>query len=79
MTGIVSVDNGMDFSNELMTGWASNGFFVSKTTLGGLADLGYIVDYTKAGIVNHTVSVPEWSSAALGLSSVVLLVRRRRS
>ena len=79
LTGIVSVDNGMDFTNELMTGWASNSFFVSKTTLGGLADLGYIVDYTKAGIVNHTVSVPEWSSLSLGLSSVVLLVRRRRS
>lgn len=59
LTGIVSVDNGMDFSTELMTGWASNSFFVSGTTLGGLDDLGYMVDYTKAGVVNHVVSVPE--------------------
>ncbi len=78
LTGIVSVSNGMDFSNELMTGWASNNFFVSNTTLGGIDDLGYIVDYTKAGVVNHVVSVPEWSSLGLCLSGGVLLARRRR-
>ncbi len=78
LTGIVSVDTGMDFANELMTGWASNSFFVSRTTLGGLDDLGYTVDYTKAGVVNHIVSVPEWSSLGLCLSGGVLLVRRRR-
>ena len=74
----MSVSNGMDFSNELMTGWASNNFFVSNTTLGGIDDLGYIVDYTKAGVVNHVVSVPEWSSLGLCLSGGVLLARRRR-
>lgn len=77
LTGVVSVSNGMDFTNELMTGWASNSFFVSATTLGGLDDLGYTVDYSKAGVVNHTV-VPEWSSLGLCLSSAALLVRRRR-
>ncbi len=78
LTGIVSVDNGMDFSTELMTGWAANTFFLSRTTLGGLDDLGYIVDYTKAGVINHTVSIPEWSSLALCLVSSCLLTRRRR-
>jgi hypothetical protein len=77
-TGIVSVDNGMDFSKELMTGWASNTFFVSRTTLGGLDDLGYIVDYSKAGVVNHIVTVPEWSSTGLLLLGSGLMVRRRR-
>lgn len=79
LTGIVSLANGMDFTNELMTGWASNSFFVSRTTLGGLDDLGYIVDYSKAGVVNHTVIVPEWSSLGLCLASGALLFRRRRS
>ena len=78
LTGIVSVNNGMDFANELMTGWASSSFFVSNTTLGGLDDLGYIMDYTKAGVVNHVVSVPEWSSLGLCLAGAVILARRRR-
>lgn len=78
LTGIVSVDNGMDFTNELMTGWASNTFFVSRTTLGGLDDLGYIIDYSKAGVVNPIVTVPELSSLGLCLASAVLLLRRRR-
>ena len=78
LTGIVSVNNGMDFSDELMTGWASSSFFVSNTTLGGLDDLGYIMDYTKAGVVNHVVSVPEWSSLGLCLAGGVMLARRRR-
>jgi len=78
LTGFVSVDNGMDFTNELMTGWASSTFFVSRTTLGGLDDLGYIMDYSKAGVVNHTVVVPEWSSLALCLPGAVFLLRRRR-
>ena len=78
LTGIVSVDNGIDFANELMTGWASNSFFLSRTTLGGLDDLGYIVDYSKAGAINHTVVVPEVASLGLFLASGILLVRRRR-
>ena len=76
-TGIISADNGMDFSNELMTGWASSTFFVSRTTLGGLADLGYTVDYSKAGVVNHIVTVPEWSGTTLLLPGLGLLFRRR--
>lgn len=78
LTGIVSVSNGMDFTNELMTGWASNSFYVSATTLGALDDLGYIVDYSKAGVVRHTVLIPEWSSLGLCLTGGGLLVRRRR-
>ncbi len=76
-TGIVSVINGQDFTNELMTGWASSTFFISETTLGGLDDLGYIVDYSKAGLVTHVV-VPEISSLGLSLVSFALLFRRRR-
>lgn len=78
LTGVVSVSNGMDFTNELMTGWDSDSFYLSATTLGGLDDLGYIVDYSKAGVVTHTVIVPEWSSFGLCLASSLLLVRRRR-
>lgn len=78
LTGIVSADNGMDFTNELMTGWASSTFFISRTTLGALDDLGYIVDYSKAGVVDHTVTVPELSSALLCLGAMPLLFSRRR-
>ena len=77
-TGIVSVSHGMDLQDELMTGWASGNFFLSRTTLGSLDDLGYIVDYSKAGIVNHIVVVPELSSISLCLLGGALLFRRRR-
>lgn len=77
-TGILSVDNGMDFSNELMTGWASGIFFVSRATLGTLDDLGYTVDYSKAGVVNHIVTVPELSSLMLALAALPWAVTRRR-
>lgn len=76
-TGIVSNLTGRDFSNELMTGWASSSFFVSTVTLGGLDDLGYTVDYSKAGVVNHIV-IPEASSLILGLAAVPWILRRRR-
>lgn len=78
-TGIVSTLTGLDLANELMTGWASSTFFVSKMTLGALDDLGYTVDYSKAGIVNYVASVPEWSSLALGLGVLpwALMLRRR--
>jgi hypothetical protein len=79
LTGIVSEDTGLDFRNELMTGWAASTFFVSKTTLGGLDDLGYIVDYSKSGIVSHVVNVPEVSSLSLCVLSGLLLGRRRRT
>lgn len=77
-TGLTSGPGGPDFRTELMTGWASNTFFISTVTLGGLDDLGYIVDYSKAGPVNHTVVVPEVSSVGLVLLSVGLMFRRRR-
>lgn len=76
-TGFVSNITGLDFSNELMTGWASSTFFVSTVTLGSLDDLGYQVDYSKAGIVDHIV-VPEASSLVFGLAAMSLTLRRRR-
>lgn len=76
-TGFVSNLTGMDFANELMTGWASSTFFISGVTLGGLDDLGYIVDYSKAGVVNHIV-VPETSSLVFSLIGASLLLRRKR-
>ncbi|NQX01354.1 PEP-CTERM sorting domain-containing protein [bacterium] len=80
-TGFVSNLSGMDFSKELMTGWASNSFFLSTVTLGGLADLGYTVDYTKAGVINYTASaVPEPAGVlAVGALLVGGLLTRRRS
>ncbi|GAA5131547.1 hypothetical protein JIN84_06845 [Luteolibacter yonseiensis] len=76
-TGFVSNLTGMDLSNELMTGWASNTFFISEMTLGALDDLGYIVDYSKAGVVDHIV-VPELTSLVLCLGAVPLMMGRRR-
>lgn len=73
-TGFVSNLTGLDFSNELMTGWSSSTFFVSTVTLGSLDDLGYIVDYSKAGI-----AVPEVSGLLLSLVALPLLLKRRRA
>lgn len=78
-TGFVSTLTGLDFRQELMTGWASSAFFVSGVTLGGLDDLGYTVDYSKGGLVNHTVTVPEISSLLLCLGAIPWMMRRRRS
>ena len=78
-TGFVSNLYGMDFTTELMTGWASNSFFISGVTLGGLDDLGYIVDYSKGGLVDHIVTVPEISSLVLCLGALPCMMRRRRS
>lgn len=78
LTNLASNDNGEDFSRELMTGWASDTFFLSRTTLGSLDDLGYTVDYSKAGIVNHVVTVPEISSIALVAAAAPWMLRRRR-
>lgn len=77
LTGLVSSVTGLDFSNELMTGWASGTFFVSETTLGALDDLGYSVDYSKAGTVTYT-AVPEASCLMIGLIGGCLLCRRHR-
>lgn len=77
LTGIVSLDTGMDFRNELMTGWASNSFFISRATLGALDDIGYTVDYSKAGIINY-VPIPEVSTTGFALASLCLLARRKR-
>lgn len=82
-TGKVSSSTGMDLSRELMTGWAGDSFFVSTVTLGGLADLGYIVDYSKAGPVSYVAAVPEPSEYLLGGVPALLggfaLFRRRGS
>jgi hypothetical protein len=71
-TGFVSNITGLDFSRELMTGWASGQFFLSTVTLGGLDDLGYIVDYSKAGLI------PEPATAMLVVAASGLTFRRRR-
>lgn len=85
-TGILSTEsfdsNGdpMDFKNELMTGWASSSFFVSTATLGSLEDLGYFVDYSKAGTIHYVSAIPEPANyIGLGvlLASSVLLRRRQ--
>lgn len=78
-TGIASVNNGLDFKYELMTGWSSDPFFLSRTTLGAIEDLGYLVDYSKAGIIDHVVTVPECGGFLLAAITVPpLLLRRRR-
>ena len=77
-TGFISEDTGLDFANELMTGWASNVFYVSTATLGAIDDLGYIVDYSKAGIIDHVVVVPEVSTTSLLFLSAACVFRRSR-
>ena len=79
-TGFVSNLSGMDFSNELMTGWASSTFFLSTVTLGGLADLGYTVDYSKAGVINYSPSAVPEPASVLAMAALLgggLLTRRR--
>jgi hypothetical protein len=56
-TGIVGPDG--DFANELMTGWLNAPTYISNTTIGSIADLGYIVVY------NQVNTVPEPTSLAL--------------
>ena len=77
-TGIVSTATGMDMSNELMTGWASDKFFISRATLGAIADLGYTVDYNQAGVIDHIVEIPEPSVVPLCLLASTVLLRRKR-
>lgn len=77
-TGFVSYIAGLDFRQELMTGWASTTFFLSTVTLGGLDDLGYTVDYSKAGVINY-VPVPEPGTFGMALLALgTLLANRRR-
>ncbi len=79
-TGIVSSLTGLDLSQELMTGWASSSFFIAKMTLGSLVDLGYEVDYSKAGRINYTSAVPEPEGVLViaGWMMGAIWMRRRR-
>ncbi|MEY4750056.1 MAG: hypothetical protein RIQ60_2270 [Pseudomonadota bacterium] len=68
-TGIVN-GQGLDFRDELMTGWILSGapVYVSRTTVASLADIGYTV-----------TAVPEpgmWLMLSVG--SPLLMLRRRR-
>ncbi len=78
LTGFISTDTGLDFAYELMTGWASNPFFVSAVTLGSLDDLGYDIDYSKTGLVTHVVVVPEPAVLTLTALTALIFLRRRR-
>ena len=73
-TGLESVYG--DMQNELMTGWLNNNLYISKTTLGAIDDLGYIVDYTKAGLVS---AIPEAGLMGWGIAIAGLAWRRRRT
>ena len=78
-TGFTSNLTGMDLSRELMTGWVGDSIYLSTVTLGGLVDLGYTVDYSKAGVINYVAAVPE-PAGLLGISALLgagLLTRRR--
>ena len=77
-TGIVSNISGLDFSQELMTGWASSSFLLSTVTLGGLDDLGYVVDYSRAGLISYN-PVPEPSVTLLCFFGAALGMRRKRA
>jgi hypothetical protein len=76
-TGLVSNLTGLDFSREIFTGWASSTFFMSTVTLGALDDLGYQIDYTKAGLLIQP-PIPEPSTAAMLLLGAFAAARRRR-
>lgn len=78
LTGITSNITGLDLAYELMTGWTDGTMFLSTVTLGALDDLGYVVDYSKAGLISYS-PVPEPASAGLlGVSAICLLRRQRR-
>jgi len=72
-TGITSSYG--DLANELMTGWLNENIYLSKTTLGAIDDLGYIVDYSKAGFI----IIPEAGWIGWSLACVGMLLRRRRT
>jgi len=74
-SGIISSLTGMDLSHELMTGWSNDTYFISTMTLGALDDLGYTVDYSKAGVITY---VPEPAACLLALAAAPLLGRRKR-
>jgi len=73
-TGLTSIYG--DMQNELMTGWLNDNLYVSKTTLGAIDDLGYVVDYSKAGLVS---AIPETGLMGWGFAVAGLAWRRRRA
>lgn len=77
LTGITSSLTGMDFAYELMTGWTDGTFFLSEVTLGGLDDLGYVIDYSKAGVITYEHAPEPAVPLMLGLAALGLFRRRR--
>lgn len=76
-TGLISATTGLDFSHELMTGWANDAMFLSEVTLGSLEDLGFEVDHTKAGLITYA-AVPEAGPLpALAAGALLIGLRRR--
>jgi hypothetical protein len=80
-TGFASNLTGTDFSKELITGRVSSTLFLSNVTLGGLVDLGYAVDCSKAGVIRYTASAAPASASvpAPGVLPGVGLLTWRRS
>jgi hypothetical protein len=60
---------GLDFAEELLTGWLNTNPFISSVTVGGFEDLGYNV---------IAVPVPEPTSVILALAGLALGLGRHQ-
>jgi hypothetical protein len=75
LTGRVSVLNGQDMRNELMTGWLDSPTFISNTTIASFRDIGYTTVST--AVVPEAPTLP-LAAAGLPLLGLTVLARRRR-
>lgn len=72
-TGVVSIYNGGDMMNELMTGWLNSPTFVSNTTVASFADIGYLANLPYSA----AAQVPVPASMGLLLFGLGMVARRR--